>query len=180
MGDTTLKGLKELVTRELRKNVEKGSMNPAEVDSVSKAVNVLEKIAKIEQICKETEMMEQNPDAYSGAFYNIRNFPPMSHDRGNSYRNSYGYDWEPEMGYSGERGRSSRTGRYTSRGDYSGERSYENMGGNQSRDSYSGHSINDRMIDQLERMMDAATSEFEKQQILEKIKMIRNSPDHAG
>ena len=37
-----------------------------------------------------------------------------------------------------------------------------------------GHSIKDRMIDSLERMMDAATSEYERQQIREQIEQIRN------
>ena len=47
-----------------------------------------------------------------------------------------------------ERGRSSVTGRYVSRD-----------GG------YSGHSIQDRMIDRLERMMSEADSPYEKQVI---------------
>lgn len=187
---TTLKDIEKIITKELRKNVDKGTMSPPEIDAVNKAVDALEKIAKIEQICKEIEAMEEmkkNPDMYSGAFYNIRNFP--SH--GMIPPMSYGWDgWREDMNYSGERGRSARTGRFTSR-EYSGDRSmrnmndysnrsYENMGGNQSRDNYSGHSVNDRMVDQLERMMDTANSEFERQQILDKIKMIRNSPDRLG
>ena len=173
----TLCDLKDVTLRELRKNAEKGTMNAAEVDAVNKAVTILEKIAKIEHINKEDEMMEKNPDTYSGAFYNIRNFPPQM-PRPNMSYNSYGYDdthpWTPEMDYSGERGRSAYTGRYASRGT---EHYDHNM---LSRDTRSGHSINDRMVDQLEKMMDTATSEFERQQILDKIKMIRNSPDRMG
>lgn len=173
----TLCDLKEIINKELHKNVEKGTLNVAEVDAVNKAVTILEKIAKIEHLCKEDELMEKNSDNYSGAFYNIRNFPPQM-PRPNMSYNSYGYDgmhhWTPEMDYSGERGRSATTGHYVSRG---GEH-YDHMG--RSHDTHSGHSINDRMVDQLERMMDTATSDFERQQILDKIKMIRNSPDRMG
>lgn len=173
----TLCDLKEVTIKELRKNVDKGTMNAAEVDAVNKAVTILEKIAKIEHMHKEDELIEKNPDSYSGAFYNIRNFPPQM-PRPNMSYNSYGYDgmphWTPEMDYSGERGRSAYTGRYVSRGNEHYDHSMP------SRDTHSGHSINDRMVDQLEKMMDTATSEFERQQILDKIKMIRNSPDRMG
>lgn len=164
-----LTDLKKLIKKELRKNVEKGTLSPQEIDSVNKAVDALEKIAKTEQICKELDMMEKNSDMYSGAFYNIRNFPqmpqPMSY---NSYGNYMTPNWDSASNHnmnsdwSGERGRNMRTGRFTSR------------------DNYSGHSINDRMVDQLEKMMDSANSEFERQQILDKIKMIRNSSDQIG
>jgi len=167
-----LKDLEKLVKKELKKNVEKGTISPPEMDSIHKAVETLEGIAKTEKICKELESMEKmekNPDMYSGAFYNIRNFPQMPPPP--SY-NSYGmhHDWTPEMDYSGERGRSMRTGRFVSRDDRT----------NRMHDNYSGHSINDRMVDQLEKMMDTANSEFERQQILDKIKMIRNSSDRMG
>lgn len=140
--------LKPLIAKELRKNVEKGSISPPEMDAINKAVCALEKIAKIEQINEE---MNELKDNHSSAFYNIRNYPqqypPMSYEHN---------DW------SGERGRSMHTGRFVSR------------------DGYSGHSVNDRMVEQLEKMMDTTTSDFERQQILDKIKMIRNSPDRIG
>lgn len=151
----TLKDLKKVIVKELKKNVEKGTLSPPEIDSVNKAVDSLEKIVKTEKICKELEMIESNPDVYSGAIYNIRNFPPMSHG------------WNE---WSGERGRSAATGRYVSR----------NYPHTTIHDGYSGHSINDRMVARLEEMMDTATSDFERQQILDKIKMIRNSPEHLG
>lgn len=79
----------------------------------------------------------------------------------------YGYSGEyPDMrGNSYARGRSSVTGRYVSR-DYGMPRY---MGGQ------SGHSIDDRMIDALERMMDSATTEHERRRIQEQINQIRMS-----
>jgi hypothetical protein len=40
-------------------------------------------------------------------------------------------------------------------------------------DGYSGHSINDRMIDALERMMDTAKTEHERETIRKRIEEIR-------
>lgn len=64
-----------------------------------------------------------------------------------------------------ERGRSPRTGRYVSRDG----RYYDpySMG-------YSGHSIEDRAIDRLERMMDDASSEYERDCIKRYISLIRS------
>lgn len=159
-----LEGLEELVTRELRKNVDKGSLNPAEIDAVNKAVNVLEKVESIYKICDERKAMHET-DSVSGTFYNIRNYPPEHHDM------SYG--WDDRM-MSGRSMRNPMTGRYMSYR-YDDGHSYAHQN-----DTHSGHSVNDRMVDALERMMDTAKSEFEKQQILDKIKMIRNSPDQMG
>lgn len=41
------------------------------------------------------------------------------------------------------------------------------------RDGYSGHSIKDRAIDKLERMMDEANSEYERESIRRMISQIR-------
>lgn len=94
--------------------------------------------------------------------------------------------------YSMRRGRSPYTGRYTSmaykQDTYSNARgggnmypmpSYNSMaqGGGQSNgyNGYSGHSINDRMIDALERMLDTAATEHERMEIMKRIDEIRRS-----
>lgn len=60
------------------------------------------------------------------------------------------------------RGRSPSTGRYTS------------MDGDPMHDhGYSGHSIDDRIIDALERMMDEAKTEHEREKIMRRIDYIR-------
>lgn len=177
----TLRDSKELIGREIRKLVDKGSLNPAEMDVLHKAIDSIEKIVKTEKTCEEIELMKERPDQYSGAYHGMHGYPHMMHH--SMPHTSYGWEAqahslcypaasEYEM-YSGAQHRSPTTGRYTSRG-YEGDR--REFG----RDNYSGHSINDRMVDQLERMMDSAKTEYEKQQILDKIKMIRNSPDQLG
>lgn len=76
---------------------------------------------------------------------------------------SYGYYSDPaSMSFS--RMRSPVTGRYMSRD-----------GGSYARNSrgYSGHSINDRMVANLESMMDSASSDYERQLIRDEIDRIR-------
>ena len=89
-------------------------------------------------------------------------------EMGNSYGNSYSY----------RQTRSPMTGRYISRGDMSYNGPYETpmYGHMPSYDMhYSSHSIDDRMIDALERMMGEATSDYERQRIQEKINQMRMS-----
>lgn len=75
------------------------------------------------------------------------------------------------------RGRSPSTGRFTSmrsepyRDSY--RDSYEMRSMGSYNDGYSGHSINDRMIDALERMMDTAKTEHERETIRKRIEEIR-------
>lgn len=78
-------------------------------------------------------------------------------------------------------GRSPFTGRFVSRdgvpmGTLSYNRDYSNGMDNMSRrydGGYSGHSINDRMIASLEREMDHATSDYERNQIQNEIEHLR-------
>lgn len=103
----------------------------------------------------------------------LRNMEPlMDGENGYSMRGAWGVypihggmDWgyhdrmsHDEMwdGNSNARGRSPMTGRYVSRDS-----------------GYSGHSINDRMIDNLEKMMSQANSDYERQQIENEIRRIR-------
>lgn len=88
----------------------------------------------------------------------------QSYGRGRSMRidNSYGYDY-PMRGESYRRGRGA-DGRYVSR-----DGSYER--------GYSGHSVNDRMIASLEREMDMAESEYDRNKIMEEIRRLREKKD---
>lgn len=62
----------------------------------------------------------------------------------------------------------------TMRGGNSNRRYYGNDGGN-----YSGHSVHDRMIADLEREMDQATSEYDRKVIMEQISKIRQEQQQA-
>ena len=157
--EKTLNNLKNLVVSELEKINAKGTMSPVELDNATKAVCLLEKIEKTEMLAEESKEIEEMKSSGAPRYYY-----PM---HGVSHRD--GWRLEPYPMYpehvSGARGRSATTGRYVSRD------------GHPYHDTHSGHSINDRMVSALERMMDTATSEYEREQILDKIRMIRNSPD---
>lgn len=157
----TVKNTEELIKRELRKVVDKGSLNPAEMDVVHKAVDSLEKITKLEKTCEEIKLMKEQREQYSGAYHGMNGYPHMT-PRSMPHA-SYGWECH-SLGYPAA----------SEYGDMHGGVQHP------MKDHYSGHSIHDRMVEQLERMMDTANSEFERQQILKEIKMIRNSPDRLG
>lgn len=170
----TLEDVRCLINKELKKNVEKGSLNLAELDSVNKATEALEHIFKTLKICEEIKMMKEHPEHYSGAYHGMHGYThSMPHASHGWECHSMNYPTEHMDPYSGAHHRSHTTGRYVSGEHMAPHHDY-------SVDKYSGHSINDRMVARLEEMMDSASSEFEKRQILDKIKMIRNSPDHLG
>ena len=132
----TLEKIQDAVEEAIRPIIAKGaSMNAAELDVLTKAVCTIEKINQIENGTAEDYSRGQ------------------SFDDGNSYR----------------RGRSMTTGRYISRDapptmphfdGYSTRRFYD---GDRSRaDGYSGHSIQDRMVAQLEKMYDDAQTDHER------------------
>lgn len=160
--------IKDSIEEAIRPIIKKGeAMTPADLESLTKAVCVLEKISRIEE----------------GNYFDDYEH---SESDGNSYR----------------RGRSPITGRYVSRDampDYRDARYFgdgtfvsHNDTGNSNRyyddgvshrryydannhNDYSGHSIHDRVIDQLERMMDKAQNDYERQEIRKFIKKARES-----
>lgn len=162
--DKTLEKIRDSVEDAIRPLIKKGeAMTPADLESLTKAVCIIEKIKRIEN-------GGDFDDAYSENYYD---------DNGNSYR----------------RGRSPVTGRFVSRDAY--HDSYHDGGSSNayhagtsnryhdgastrryydgnSNNGYSGHSIQDRMVDRLERMMDEAQSEHERQTVREWINRLRN------
>ncbi len=85
-------------------------------------------------------------------------------------------NFDTEYGNSYTRGRSPITGRYVSRDSapyaegYSSRRFYDGEHHN----GYSGHSIKDRMIDQLEKMYDTAQTEHERQTVNDWIRRLES------
>lgn len=128
--ENVMEELKKLVTKELEKMIEKGTMSPTELKVAMDAVCLIEKIDHVEY------MENYEDEGYSGE------------------------DWSRGHNSSYMRGRSPSTGRYMSRGgSYDMERS--------------GHSIKDRVIDKLERMMDESSSDYERQTIRNYINDLR-------
>ena len=116
MKDTLLEKIRDSIEEAIKPILKKGeAMTPADLESLTKAVCVIEKIKYIEQ-CEPCD----DEDGYS-----------------------YGHS----------------TRRY-----YGGATHH----------GYSGHSIQDRMIDRLERMIDEAQTEHERQTVKDWIRRLRD------
>ncbi len=145
----TLEKINDALEDAIRPIIAKGAnMNAAELDVLTKAVCTLEKIHQIQE---------------GGGSYDDYSRSRSYDDEGNSYR----------------RGRSSVTGRYISRDampHFDGNTSRRFYDGEMSRhgNGYSGHSIKDRMIAQLEKMYDEAQTEHERSLVDNWIRRISN------
>lgn len=140
-----LEKINDAVEEAIRPIIAKGAnMNAAELDVLTKAVCTLEKIQQIQEGGGSYDDYSRN--SYDG--------------EGNSYR----------------RGRSAITGRYVSRDampNYEGSTSRRYYDGDR-HSGYSGHSIKDRMIAQLEKMYDDANTEHERNLVNNWIRRISN------
>lgn len=140
----TLESLKQTLKKELKKIADKGDMTPSELDNAYKAFCLY-------QMVKERLMLETGiagiGEGYSGRYYR----DGMNYGMPDPYSYNDG-------GASYRRGRNPMNGQYVSR-DYGNGRS--------------GHSIKDRMIANLEAMVDQASSDYERQQILHEIEKMR-------
>ena len=129
--------------------VKKEDISPTELDSVYKAVKTMNYIETIKAM---KEYGNSNDYSYRGSYDGMSN-------RYNSYDRSYdgrrGMDGDNDGRYSERRGRDSR-GRYTSR------------------DNYSRHEEKEHMVSKLERMLQDASSEMERQTIMDCINKIEN------
>lgn len=108
-----------------------------------------ENISKVVCVLKEMKVMEGMDSYIDDEGYSQTGMPRMH--------------YQPDLDHSYARGRSMTTGRYISR----------DAGSSYTGGGYSGHSIQDRMIARLEKMMDEASSEYERQQISEEISRMR-------
>lgn len=137
--------LKDLLKREIQKVVDKNDISPSEMQNVCNAVCTMEKICKIEQIENDMYSMDRS----GKKFY-------MSYDNDMSGRRMRGPD-----------------GRFT--GSYDYPMHVDPMMRHDYEHDRSNHSIEDRMVDSLEKMMDNAGSEYERQQIQAWIHKMRTS-----
>lgn len=184
--DDLYKDLERLTKKELRSLVDKGTLSGSEVETAKKAVCLLK---MLEEDYDKEEMI--GDDDYSEASYSSRRRGGrmMSHAMHPTH-------WD-DMSYA--RGRDGATGRYVSRGRMYDDRSYEGgrMYDGRSRmrgrsygyedgdeymsgrrmiisydNGYSGHSIDDRIVDALEHMMDQAVTDYERGKLNEVIRFV--------
>jgi hypothetical protein len=145
---------KELLERKLGESVSSGNIPPQELDCVYKAVKTLGQIATIyamERAQWEKEESRRMSRAMSQGMPYDATFTDPYYMRDSMARNR------------------NAMGQFTSRESGQGSNSY-NQG-------YSGHSVNDIMIQSLERAITPDMSEMERQRIMEQIRMIRERKD---
>ena len=128
--------------------VNKGFNNASDLCCAKDAVKILANVATIEAMERAQWTEEESRRMQRSMTTGV--------PYGSSYTDPY---WEQE---SMRRGRNS-LGQFTSRMNYDG--------------GYSGHSVNDMMVQSLERTITPDMSEVEKQRIYEQIRMIRERKD---
>lgn len=174
-------GLREIAVKQLAEIHQKGSMTVPEAEAAKIAMCLIDMFdEKLEDMGEEEGGYSERSSRRSYA----RRQSNASYEGGRSRRgsqNSMGYPIYDEEDYFMEGGRGGGgSSRRSSRGSYEGG-SYEgrSMRGsyeNQRRDNrgrYSSHSINDRIVSMMERMMDGVESEYERQKLQEFMRYIR-------
>jgi hypothetical protein len=139
---------REEAEKALGEMVNKGFNNASDLCCAKDAVKILTNVATIEAMERAQWTEEESRRMQRSMAAGV--------PYGSSYTDPY---WEQE---SMRRGRNS-LGQVTSRMSYD--------------DGYSGHSVNDMMVQSLERTITPDMSEVEKQRIYEQIRMIRERKD---
>lgn len=144
MDNKIIEKTREALEEHIQMIIRKGAnMSPPDIDFLSKDLCAIETLKRIE-----------GNDGYSEG----------------SYARGRGANGQ----YVSRDGGSNASGHYRDAGSYRGGgnsgRYYDGDSGNS---GYSGHSIQDRMVDQLERMYDEAKTEHEKQTVKEWINRLR-------
>lgn len=138
--------IKQRVVDELCELKKKNPLTPSDIQSMGELVDMVKDFDTI-------EAMEKYGYYNWGEYSNLAMPKIDRHD------------------YSMRRGRSPITGQYVSRdSDYNGGQSYTNY-----TQGYSGHNVNDRMIDALERLYDTAQTEHERIEISQEIERLKRN-----
>ena len=165
----SIKKLKATVEKCLEELSKKSDLNPAETKAALDGMELRELLQCELDNCKAKDDAEKFDKGYSG------------HDR--PYREYYitSYGRPVQVAYPDWNSMSMRSMPHVRgySGDYGVEgwyRSNSDMERNE-RQSYSRHSIGDRVVEKLERMMDTTDSDYERQELHKFIRMVRSAAD---
>ena len=165
----SIKKLKATVEKCLEELSKKSDLNPAETTAALDGMELRELLQCELDNCKAKDDAEKFDKGYSG------------HDR--PYREYYitSYGRPVQVAYPDWNSMSMRSMPHVRgySGDYGVEgwyRSNSDMERNE-RQSYSRHSIGDRVVEKLERMMDTTDSDYERQELHKFIRMVRSAAD---
>lgn len=162
----TMKKGKAIIEKCLEELFEKGDLTPAETKTAKDAMELRELLMCEIANCRATEDMTYSQHGYSGYNKPFRRYEITSYGHSNPMRtNGYSGDYGVEDWYRSNNNRS-YCGSDWHMPDYS-ERRY----------GYSRHSIGDRVVATLEKMMDRTESEYEKEELYKFIRMVREAAD---
>lgn len=122
-----------------------------------------------EKAIKDLKKLNEKPEFSSNEWSNAKTVLSAlckmkelesDYEDGDSYRSYPSHYYDDSPMHSMRRGRSMKTGRYVSMDNYDR--------------GISGHSITDRMVDQIERMYDSAKTEHERRELDKWITRIQN------
>ena len=165
----SIKKLKATVEKCLEELSKKSDLNPAETKAALDGMELRELLQCELDNCKAKDDAEKFDKGYSGHDRPYREYYITSYGRPVQVAypdwNSMSMRSMPHMrGYSGD---------YGVEGWY---RSNNDMERNE-RQGYSRHSIGDRVVEKLERMMDTTDSDYERQELHKFIRMVRSAAD---
>ena len=146
---------RKVILEELDKLFNKGTLSPAETEAAKCAVCLMKEMDEVfsGRDMMDDEYSERRGSRMSRRSYSMDNMMPM--DGRIPYREYAITSYDNRGGGRGSGNRSSMT--------------------NSRRDGrYSGHSINDRMVECLEKLMDSAESDYEAGKVKEMIHFIRD------
>lgn len=155
----TYSKIEEKLDSDICELLKKPNMSRDELMMLGQAVDILKDISTV----KAMDAYGGNEDDYSSASFASRAMTRRSMDYSRGY----------EDGMSMAQNRSPRTGRFVSGNDG------WDTSGRRYMDGRSGHSINDRMVDNIERMYDNAGTEHERAEIQDVINYIRRKGMNA-
>lgn len=163
----TLECLKKKAIEALEVYTKKDAWKPEDLVGAKDAVKLYNEVC--DGIMKDGIWQEMKGDwGNSGGMYNPGNYGPQYGNSGwtmphGTTRISYGDSYANDgMNHSGARGRDMNTGQYISRNAMYHDPRYADSYGY---DNVSGHSVKDRMIAALEQQMDAAKTEYEREEV---------------
>ena len=166
----TLKKMKGTIEKCLEELAQKSDLTPAETKAAKDAMELRELLMCEIENCMAEEHSERS---YNGGYYGhavpYRQYHITSYGRPvHMSMPRYSGDYGIEGWYRGGDRGDPYCDPYTyNDGEYSGRRGH----------GYSRHSIGDRAVEKLEQMMDAAGSDYEREELHKFIRMIRQAAD---
>lgn len=160
----SMKKLKGTVEKCLVELANKTDLTPAETKAALDGMELREMLKCEIEDCKMKEDKEYSERGYSGHGTPYRQYHITSYGMPFRMTNAMPQHASMSDGYSGDYG---VQGWYRS----NDERDYSERRG------YSRHSIGDRVVEKLERMMDTTASDYEREELHKFIRMIRQNAD---